>query len=75
MQSKFNELGVQIIQGSRWKSPVLWAAITAQLLSIFVAVKIIDVGLSDEIRNIVSMLLQLGVTVGVLNNPTNREGL
>jgi len=58
----------------RLKSPVLWAAIVAQVLSILLLVGVIDVGLSDTISQVVAGVLQIGVLVGVLNNPTDKEG-
>lgn len=57
---------------SRWKSPVFWGAVVAQIISIGqisgVWVKYgIDTG---AIGDIIAGVLQLFVLVGVLNNPT-----
>lgn len=57
---------------NRLKSPVLWAAIVAQVLSILLLVGVIDVGLSETINQVVASVLQIGVLVGVLNNPTDK---
>lgn len=58
---------------NRWKSPVLWAAIIAQVLSILLMAGVIDIATSDLVNQIVGGVLQLGVLVGVLNNPTDKE--
>ena len=57
---------------NRWKSPVLWAAIVAQIVSILLMVNFINVGLGETINRVAGGLLQLGVLVGVLNNPENK---
>ena len=60
---------------SRWKSPVLWSAIAAQLL---VVLKVIGVwqlvGIpEDTAAAAVAAVLQLLVLVGVLNDPTTAD--
>ena len=57
----------------RINSPVVWAAIAAQVLAILVTLGVIDMGQSDAINAIVTAVLELFVVFGVLNNPTNRE--
>lgn len=56
----------------RFRSKVLWAAIVAQIVSILLMVGIIDVSLGDTINQIAGGVLQLGVLIGVLNNPTDK---
>jgi len=62
---------------SRWKSKVLWAAIAAQIIALgqltglWAAIGI-DAGL---LGNIVAGVLQLGVIVGIVNDPTNSAGI
>lgn len=60
---------------NRFRSPVLWASLAAQLLVILVTLGVIDTGMSESIEAVVTSLLQLLVTFGVLNNPTNRSGM
>lgn len=60
---------------NRFQSPVLWAALAAQLLSMLVLLGVIDTGLSDAIEGVVGAVLQLLAAFGVLNNPTNKTGL
>ena len=60
---------------NRFRSPVLWAALAAQLLSMLVVLGVIDTGLSEAIDGVVAALLQLLTAFGVLNNPTNQTGL
>lgn len=56
---------------NRLKSPVVWAAIAAQGLTILVTLGVVDTGLSDAINAALAGVLQLLVMLGVLNNPTN----
>lgn len=60
---------------NRFRSPVLWAALAAQLLSMLVVLGVIDTGMSDAIDGVVAATLQLLVAFGVLNNPTNQIGM
>lgn len=61
------------MEQNRWKSPVLWAAIVAQVLSILLMVGAIDIAMSDLANQVAGGVLQLGVLVGVLNNPTDKQ--
>jgi len=59
----------------RWRSPVFLAAVVAQIISIGQMTGIwqkygIDTG---TVGNVVAGLLQLGVIVGLLNNPTDAQ--
>jgi len=58
---------------SRWKSSILWASIIAQVLVILqLTGAFAKIGLdAGFIGNVVAAVLQLLVTVGVLNNPTS----
>lgn len=60
---------------NRFRSPVLWASLAAQVLVILVTLGVIDTGLSEAIETVVTSLLQLLVAFGVLNNPTNASGM
>ena len=61
------------MEQNRWKSPVLWAAIVAQVLSILLMVNVIDIATSELVNQIAASVLQLGVLVGVLNNPKDSQ--
>ena len=61
------------MEQNRWRSPVLWAAIVAQVLSILLMVGAIDTGLSETINTVTGGVLQLLVLVGVMNNPENKD--
>lgn len=59
---------------NRFKSPVVWTTIAAQVVSILLALGAIDAGRSEAINGVIVAVLQLLVAFGVLNNPTNGEG-
>lgn len=61
------------MEQNRWKSPVLWAAIVAQVLSILLMVNVIDIATSELVNQVVASVLQLGVLVGLFNNPTSTK--
>lgn len=63
------------MEQNRFQSPVLLAALAAQLLSMLVMLGVIDTGLSEAIEGVVASLLQLLVAFGILNNPTDKAGL
>lgn len=56
---------------NRLKSPVVWAAIAAQVLALLVTLGVIDTGLSSAVNGVVVSVLEVLVAFGVLNNPTN----
>ncbi|MFA7255993.1 MAG: phage holin [Kiritimatiellales bacterium] len=60
---------------SRWKSPVLIAAVIAQVVSLLILFGLIDTTLGDKINQAAALLLQVLALVGVVNNPTNPDGL
>jgi len=55
----------------RLKSPVVWAAIAAQVLALLVTLGVLDTGLSNAVNGVVVSVLELLCAFGVLNNPTN----
>jgi len=60
---------------SRFKSPVFWGAVVAQIISIgqisgLWAKYGVDIGV---VGDVVAGVLQLGVLFGLLNNPTDAE--
>ncbi len=56
---------------NRFQSPVFWTAVAAQVLSLLVILQAITPTQSDTINSLIAAALQLFVTFGVLNNPTD----
>ena len=56
---------------NRLQSPVVWAAIAAQVLSLLVTLGVIDTGLSNAVISVLVSIMEVLVAVGVLNNPTD----
>lgn len=63
------------VKQNRFKSKVVWAAIAAQVLVLLVTLGVIDTGMSATITGVVTAVLELLVTFGVLNNPTDPDGM
>ena len=62
------------MEQNRIKSPVLWAALIAQILSILVLLDVVSPTQSETINQVVAAVLQMLVAFGVLNNPENKTG-
>lgn len=60
-----------MMEQNRWKSPVVWAAVIAQILSILIIMDVINVAQQEAINQIVAAVLQLLVAFGILNSPTS----
>lgn len=58
---------------NRLKSPVFWTSLTAQILSILVLFDVIDLDCSNMVSHGICGFLEVLVTFGILNNPTNRK--
>lgn len=58
---------------NRLKSPVLWASLVAQILSILVLLEVIVPTQSETINAVVGSVLQMLVAFGVLNSPTSAD--
>jgi uncharacterized membrane protein len=63
------------MEQNRWKSPVLWSAIIAQVISLGQLTGLwnqigIDAG---ALGDVLAGLLQLAVIIGIVNNPANKE--
>jgi len=58
---------------NRFKSPVVWAAVVAQILTILIVVDVINVSQQEAINAVVASVLQLLVAFGILNSPTNAD--
>lgn len=57
----------------RLLSPVTIAAVVSQLLSILIVLEVITPSESETINTLIAALLELLVTFGVLNNPTDAK--
>jgi len=58
---------------NRLKSKIFWAAIAAQIVTILILMGVINTGLGETVNQIIAIVLQILVTFGVLNNPTDKE--
>ena len=58
---------------NRFKSPIVWASVVAQVLALLVALGAFDQAMSDTIKTAIVALLQVLVAFGVLNNPKDGE--
>lgn len=58
---------------NRFTSPVVWAAVAAQVLTILSTLGLLSTGQSDAVGTVVSAVLQLLIAFGVLNNPTSKN--
>lgn len=67
--------GEVFMEQNRFKSKVMWASVIAQVLSILVALGVIDTGMSKIIDTICVGVLQMLVAFGILNNPTSATTL
>lgn len=58
---------------NRFKSPVVWAAVVAQILSILVLMEVINPTQSETINGVIVAVLQVLVAFGALNDPTSPD--
>ena len=61
------------MEQNRFKSPVVWAAVVAQILSILVLLDVIAPTQSETINAVVTAVLQMLVAFGVMNNPRDAD--
>ena len=61
------------MEQNRFQSPVVWAAVVAQVLSILILFDVINVAQQDTINAVVASVLQLLVAFGILNSPTSAD--
>ena len=61
------------MEQNRLKSPVVWAAVIAQILTILIVLDVINVAQQDTINALVASVLQLLVAFGILNNPVTQN--
>ena len=57
---------------NRFKSPVVWAAVVAQILTVLIVLDVINVAQQEAINQVVAAVLQLLIAFGVINNPTDK---
>jgi len=62
------------MEQSRWKSPVFWAGVVSAILSLLVAMQVINLEQSQAIKIIVEALLSAFAVFAAANNPTNKSG-
>lgn len=60
---------------NRFRSPVFWTAMAAQVLSILVYLGVLMPEMSEAIKGIVVSLCEVLVVFGIFNNPTNKKGV
>lgn len=58
---------------NRFKSKVLWMAVTAQVGVILIATGAVSVSELQTVNTIIAAVLEILVTVGILNSPTDKE--
>lgn len=58
---------------NKWKSPVLWMAIVSQILGILVVANVLPLDIADHYKAVLVLVLELLTTVGILNNPNDKE--
>lgn len=63
-----------ILAQNRLKSKIVWAALAAQVITLLLALGVIDPGQGESVQAAVTALLQALVLFGVLNNPTDSGG-
>ena len=61
------------MEQNRFKSPVVWAAVVAQILTVLIVLDVINVAQQDTINALVASVLQLLVAFGILNNPVAQD--
>ncbi len=60
---------------NRFKSKVLWVGIGTQILSVLIALGVIDTGCSELFETVLVSVCELFVAFGILNNPTSKNTL
>ena len=60
---------------NRFKSKVLWISIGTQVLSLLIALGLIDTGCSELMETVLVSICEIFVAFGILNNPTSKNTL
>ena len=61
------------MEQNRFKSPVVWAAVVAQILTVLIVLDVINVAQQETINQVVAAVLQLLIAFGVINNPVTSD--
>lgn len=61
------------MEQNRFRSPVLWASLIAQILSILVLLDVVKPAQSETINQVFAAVLQMLVAFGILNSPTSQD--
>lgn len=61
------------MEQSRWKSPVFWTSLVGQVVSLMLMTNVIAIADAELVNAVVAGILQILVTVGLLNNPTSKS--
>ena len=61
------------MEQSRWKSPVLWTAIGAQIVALLLLTGVLGSDKADLVNQVFGYALQIAVAIGILNNPVDKE--
>lgn len=61
------------MEQNRFKSPVVWAAVVAQILTVLIVLDVINVAQQETINQVVAAVLQLLIAFGVINNPVTPD--
>jgi len=62
------------MEQSRWKSPVFWSGVITAILSVLVALNVINLEQQEAIKGIVIAILGAWSMFVGANNPTNATG-
>lgn len=58
---------------NRLKSKIVWAAVAAQVIVILLVTKAVTTDQIHIIEVVIGAVLEILTTVGILNNPTDKE--
>jgi uncharacterized membrane protein len=65
----------KIVTQNRFKSPVLWTTLASAILAFLVGIGVIDLGLSETIKQIILAVLTCLAGFGIINNPENPKAV
>lgn len=64
----------KVVTQNRFKSPVLWSSLISAILAFLVGAGIIDLGFSNNVEQLITLLFTVLAGFGILNSPTNKSG-
>lgn len=59
---------------NRLNSKVVWVAVLAQFVVVMQLTGVLEISQIEIVNGVATALIQILVTIGVLNNPTNKKG-